>query len=210
MPAPARASAGDAFSLPPLPYDESALSPALSARTVSLHYNKHHRGYVDKLNELVAGTPLAELSLEDVIKQTADDPRAVAQYHNAAQAWNHTFYWHSLSPKMEEPSAALRAKIDQDFGGLKKLSEALEKSADSHFASGWSWLVLQNGKLAIMDTRDADTPLAQNIPCLLALDVWEHAYYMDYQNLRPKYVSALVSGHLSWKSASTRFEQATS
>jgi Fe-Mn family superoxide dismutase len=207
---PSHSSAGKPFSLPPLPYDESALSPAISAQTVSLHYHKHHGGYVDKLNELVAGTPLAELSLEDVIKQTAGDPRALAQYHNAAQAWNHTFYWHSMSPKLEQPSGALLAKIKQDFGGIKELTQALEKSADAHFGSGWSWLVLQDGKLAVVETSDADTPMARNISCLLTIDVWEHAYYLDYQNLRPKYVSAVVGGHLGWKSASTRFEQAAS
>jgi Fe-Mn family superoxide dismutase len=104
----------------------------------------------------------------------------------------------------------LLAKIKQDFGGIKELTQALEKSADAHFGSGWSWLVLQDGKLAVVETSDADTPMARNIPCLLTIDVWEHAYYLDYQNLRPKYVAAVVGGHLGWKSASTRFEQAAS
>jgi len=203
-----RTSSGSLIALPPLPFDENALSPAISERTISFHYHKHHAGYVEKLNTLIADTPYAGLSLDEIVKRTAGKADAKPIFNNAAQAWNHSFYWHSLSPKREQPGGALKAKIDQDLGGLEKLKERLAKSANEHFGSGWAWLIMDGDKLAVVDTADADTPFAHGKTCLLTIDVWEHAYYLDYQNLRPKHTEAVINEHLNWSIASARFDQA--
>jgi len=196
------------FSLPPLPYEDTALAPAISARTLKFHYGKHHRGYVDKLNKLVKETPYEDMTLEDVVKATAGktSKAEIDIYHNAAQAWNHAFYWNSLSPKRSQPSAALKSAIARDFGDLDALKEKLSKVATDHFASGWAWLVVKGGKLAVLETGDADTPMAAGVRCLLTVDVWEHAYYLDRQNERKAYVEAVMEGLLNWKFASANFE----
>lgn len=201
------AAKGGPFTLPPLPFDKAALEPAISARTIDFHYDKHHRAYVDKLNELVEGTYLADMSLEDVIKKTAGDSAQAAIFHNAAQAWNHNFYWNSLAPTAQSPDAELLAKIEEDFGSLTALKDVLTKSGEKHFASGWSWLVLDGGKLKVIDTSDADAPLTKNLSALLAIDIWEHAYYLDYQNARPKYLKAIISDRLNWQFAAAQFDR---
>jgi len=198
---PARAVTGP-FTLPPLPYLDNALSPAISANTVNFHYGKHHQGYVNQLNQLVAGTPLAEQSLERVITATVGKADQVAIFNNAAQVWNHTFYWHSLRPKGGgQPTGALVDLIDQSFGGYDSFKAEFTKAATSQFGSGWAWLVKTGDKLAITKTANADTPIAHGQQPLLTVDVWEHAYYLDYQNRRADYVAAVLDHLINWEFA---------
>jgi Fe-Mn family superoxide dismutase len=201
-------SAAEPFTLPPLPYDMSALSPTISARTLEYHHDKHHKAYVQKLNDLVRDKSFSEMRLEDIITKTASDPARKDLFHNAAQAWNHTFYWSSLSPKASYPSRALVKAIERDFGSLDDLKAELATKATEHFASGWAWLVVQDKKLSILDTHDADNPLTRGGHCLLTIDVWEHAYYLDYENERKAYVKGVVDGLLNWHFASANFEEA--
>jgi Fe-Mn family superoxide dismutase len=191
--------------LPPLPYAEDALEPAISARTVSIHYGKHHRAYFDNLHKLLAGTPLQQASLEQIIIQSHDQPALADVFNNAAQAWNHNFYWDSLTPASPEPSAKLRAAIERKFGSVEALSKALVTTSASQFGSGWGWLVVDRGELAVIKTANAETPITRGLVPLLTVDVWEHAYYLDYQNRRPDYLVATVSRHLNWAFASANF-----
>ncbi len=194
---PARAADGP-FTLPPLPYADSALEPAISARTLGFHYGKHHQGYVNNLNKLVAGTPLAEQPLDTVIKATAT-PDQTAIFNNAAQVWNHTFYWNSLKPKGGgKPTGALAEMIDKSFGGFEPFKAEFAKAATGQFGSGWAWLVKDGDKLAVVKTGNADTPLVHGQKPLLTVDVWEHAYYLDYQNRRADYVTAVLDGLINW------------
>ena len=194
---PARAADGP-FTLPPLPYADNALEPAISARTIGFHYGKHHQGYVNNLNKLVAGTPLADQPLEAVIKATATPDQTVI-FNNAAQIWNHTFYWNSLRPKGGgKPSGALAEMIDKSFGGFEQFKTEFAKAATSQFGSGWAWLVKDGDKLAVVKTGNADTPLVHGQKPLLTVDVWEHAYYLDYQNRRADYVTAVLDGLINW------------
>lgn len=187
------------FSLPPLPYAENALDPYISAQTIGFHYGKHHQGYVNKLNELVAGTPLAEQSLEAVIQASAGKADQVAIFNNAAQVWNHTFYWNSLRPKGGgKPDDALAALIDRSFGSYDAFKAEFAKAATGQFGSGWAWLVKEGDKLIVTRTGNADTPIAHGQKPLLTVDVWEHAYYLDYQNRRADYVNALLDHLLNW------------
>ncbi len=195
------------FILPPLPYDEGALAPIISARTVGLHYGKHHKGYVDKLNDLVKDTPFATMSLEEVVENTAGQAKHSKIFNNAAQAWNHAFYWNSLSPDASMPGAALGKAIDRDFGGMDTLKKHLVALATDHFASGWAWLIVQDKKLALIDTPDAHTPMTEGATCLLTIDVWEHAYYLDRQNVRKDYVAGVVDRLLNWTAASANFDK---
>jgi Fe-Mn family superoxide dismutase len=195
-------AAADPFTLPPLPWPENALSPAISANTIGFHYGKHHQGYVNKLNELVAGTPLAEQPLEAVIKATAGKADQATIFNNAAQVWNHSFYWNSLRPKGGgKPSGALAAQIDQSFGNFDAFKTEFTKAATSQFGSGWAWLVKDGDKLSIVKTGNADTPIAHGQQPLLTVDVWEHAYYLDYQNRRADYVAAVLDGVINWEFA---------
>jgi Fe-Mn family superoxide dismutase len=203
-----KASAPGKFLLPPLPYDESALAPAISARTLRFHHGKHHKAYVEKLNELIKDTELADQSLEAIIKSTAGDRTKQKIFNNAAQSWNHTFYWQCLSPKPSRPGQELSQAIKQEFGGLTELKETLEKAGEERFGSGWVWLVSESGKLRVVDTGNADTPMAHGANCLLAIDVWEHAYYLDYQNDRKAHLKAVVDGLVDWGFASDNFERA--
>ena len=188
--------------LPPLPYAENALDPVISSKTVGFHYGKHHKGYVDKLNTLIAGTALADLSLEEIIARTSGKADQAEIFNNAAQAWNHTFYWHSLQPAgSNEPPANLKQLIDSSFDGLAACKSELVAAATTQFGSGWAWLVLDGGNLKVVKTGNAQTPLAQGIKPLLTIDVWEHAYYLDYQNRRPDYVKAVVDKLLNWRFA---------
>lgn len=189
------------FVLEPLPFDESALEPVISARTLSFHYDKHHRGYLNNLNRLIENTPYAEMSLEQIIRKTADNPDAAGLFNNAAQTWNHTFYWKSLKPGPVTIPTALRSKIEADFGSIEACTKALAEAAVTQFASGWAWLVADNGKLKVLKTSNAQTPLTQDIQPLLTIDVWEHAYYLDYQNRRADYVAAVIEKLLNWEFA---------
>jgi Fe-Mn family superoxide dismutase len=188
--------------LPPLPYAENALDPIISAKTLSFHYGKHHKGYVDKLNTLIDGTALAELSLEEIIARTSGKADQTEIFNNAAQAWNHTFYWHSLQPAGDtEAPADLKKLIDSSFDGMAACKSELVAAATTQFGSGWAWLVLDGGKLKVVKTGNAQTPIAQGIKPLLTIDVWEHAYYLDYQNRRPDYAKAVVDKILNWRFA---------
>jgi superoxide dismutase, Fe-Mn family len=180
------------FSLPPLPYAEDALAPVISAETLKLHHGKHHRKYVDTANQLLEKEPLRASSVEEVVRQAKGK-----LFNNAAQAWNHDFYWKSLSPKRQRPSGALLHRLEKDFGSYEKFADAFSQAAVGQFASGWAWLVEKGGKLEVTTTGNADTPMAHGIRCLLTVDVWEHAYYVDYRNERERYVSAILNC-LNW------------
>jgi Fe-Mn family superoxide dismutase len=188
--------------LSPLPYADNALDPVISANTISFHYGKHHKTYVDNLNKLIAGTEFAGLKLEKIITETAGKADKSAIFNNAAQAWNHTFYWSSLKPKGGgEPPAALKQKIEASFGTLDACKKGLAVAAMSQFGSGWVWLVLDSGKLKVAKTGNADLPLTKGMKPLLTIDVWEHAYYLDYQNRRADYVNAVLEKLINWSFA---------
>lgn len=194
------------IALPPLPYALDALEPVISARTLAIHHGKHHKGYVDKLNRAIAGTTLAGLPLETIIRRTADRKAKIEVFNNAAQAWNHAFYWRSLRPEGGgAPPAALQARIRQDFGSVASLRKELVTAATSQFGSGWAWLVVDRGKLAVVKTGDADLPLAHDQQALLTLDVWEHAYYLDYQQRREDYATAVIDKLLNWQFAADNY-----
>jgi len=203
-PRPARAATAGSgpFTLPPLPWPEDALSPQISATTIGFHYGKHHQGYVNNLNKLILDTTLADQSLETVIKATAGKVDQVAIFNNAAQVWNHTFYWNSLRPKGGgKPTGALAEQIDKDFGDFEKFKTEFAKAAVSQFGSGWAWLVKDSDKLVVVKTGNADTPIAHGQRPLLTIDVWEHAYYLDYQNRRADYVAAVLDHLINWEFA---------
>jgi Fe-Mn family superoxide dismutase len=190
------------ISLPPLPYEQSALQPVISANTLSFHYGKHHKTYVDTLNKLIAGTEFADLSLEQIVKSTADKPEHAAIFNNAAQTWNHTFYWHSLKPSGGgEPPAVLKRLLEASFGSVDACKKELSAAAVGQFGSGWAWLVHEGEKIKIVKTGNANTPMAQGKKVLLTIDVWEHAYYLDYQNRRVDYVNALIDKLANWEFA---------
>ena len=185
--------------LPSLPYANNALDSVITANTISFHYGKHHKGYIDNLNKLVAGTKFAELTLEKIIAATAGKAGKTAIFNNAAQAWNHTFYWSSLKPKGGgEPPSALKKKIEVDFGSLDACKKELAAAATTQFGSGWAWLVLDEKKLKVVKTGNADSPLTQGMKPLLNIDVLEHAYYLDYQNRRADYVNAVLDKLINW------------
>ena len=188
--------------LPPLPYAENALEPIITAKTMSFHYGKHHKAYVDNLNKLIAGTEYAALSLEKIITSTAGKPEKAAIFNNAAQNWNHTFYWKSMSPKGGgEPPAALKSKIEAAFGSVDACKKELASTAVSQFGSGWAWLVLEGDKLKVVKTANADIPMTKGLKPVLVIDVWEHAYYLDYQNRRADYVNAVLDKLINWEFA---------
>jgi len=188
-----------AFELPALPFANDALEPYTSARTLEFHHGKHHAAYVTNLNNLVKDTPLASLSLEDVIKAAAADlPAKQGIFNNAAQVWNHTFFWNCLKKDGGQPSAKLLARIDAELGGLAKFKEDFKAAAIGQFGSGWAWLVEENGKLKIVKTANADLPLVHGQKALFTVDVWEHAYYLDYQNRRPDFVQTVLDHLVNW------------
>lgn len=199
--------------LPELPYDYCALEPVISASTLRTHHGKHHRGYVDKVNALIPDTPVAGESLEAVVRWSAgwrgNHPAAAAIFNNAAQCWNHEFYWKSLRPRGGgRPEGPLAALIASEFGSHDGLVEAYATAATGHFGSGWAWLVLEGTTLSISTTSNADTPIARGAVPLLAIDVWEHAYYLDYQERRAAHVRAVVNELLDWQFARRNFAQA--
>lgn len=200
-----------AFTLPPLPYATTALEPQISAETLNFHHGKHHKAYVDKLNELVAGTELENKTLEDVILASAKgkEPKDQQIFNNAAQVWNHTFYWNCMRKGGGgQPNGAIAKKIEEDLGGYDKFVEAFKNAGATQFGSGWAWLVLNNGKLEITKTPNADLPLAHGKTALLTMDVWEHAYYLDYQNRRPDYMSTFLKELVNWDFVNQCLEEA--
>jgi len=185
--------------LPSLPYANNALDPVISANTIGFHYGKHHKGYVDNLNKLVAGTEFADLPLEKIITKTAGKADKTAIFNNAAQIWNHTFYWKSMRSKGGgEPPASLKQKMETSFGSVDACKKELATVAMAQFGSGWVWLVLDSNKLKVDKTSNADVPMTTGMKPLLTIDVWEHAYYLDYQNRRADYVSAVLDKLINW------------
>jgi Fe-Mn family superoxide dismutase len=191
-----------------LPYAENALEPVILAETIKVHYGKHHQGYVNKLNQLVSGTRFAGQTLEQIVAATAGRPDQAAIFNNAAQAWNHDFYWRSLSPTGGgEPPDALARRISADFGGVGAFKKKWASAATNHFGSGWAWLVLDGGRLKIVTTKNAENPFSQGNQPLLTIDVWEHAYYLDYQNRRGDYVDAVLDKRINWEFAAQNLGQ---
>jgi len=196
-----------AYALPSLPYAENALEPIISAKTISFHYGKHHKGYVDNLNKLVAGTEFAGMSIDKIITATAGKADKAAIFNNAAQAWNHAFYWNSLSPNGGgEVPAMLKKKIEESFGAVDACKKELATAATTQFGSGWAWLVLDGDKLKVIKTSNADSPLTKGMKPLLTIDVWEHAYYLDYQNRRADHVNAVIDKLINWRFAAENLE----
>ena len=188
-----------AHQLPELPYSLDALEPHISRNTLEFHYGKHHAGYVTNLNNLVAGTDLEAKSLEDTILAVAGDATKAGIFNNAAQVWNHSFYWQGMKPNGGgQPSGALAARIDADFGSFDAFKEQFKAAGATQFGSGWAWLVLDGGTLKVTKTANADLPLAHGQKALLTMDVWEHAYYLDYQNRRPDYMTTYLDKLVNW------------
>jgi Fe-Mn family superoxide dismutase len=195
------------ITLPALPWAESALDPVISAKTISFHYGKHHKTYVDNLNKLIPGTEYADLPLEKIVAATAGKADKAGIFNNAAQVWNHTFYWHSLRPEGGgEPPAALKAKIDASFGSVETLKKDFAAAAVGQFGSGWAWLVADGEKLKILKTGNAETPVTLGVKPLLTIDVWEHAYYLDYQNKRADYAAAVLDKLINWEFAAQNLD----
>jgi superoxide dismutase, Fe-Mn family len=190
-----------AFQLPKLPYDMSALAPTISKETLEFHYGKHHKAYIDKMNELLGDSPLKGASLEEIVKKSNG-----GLFNNAAQAWNHTFYWYNFSPEATSIGSGLEKAINEAFGSKEKFLEQLVAQGVANFGSGWTWLVRDNGgKVSILNTSNADNPLTKNLTPLFVADVWEHAYYIDYRNVRKGHLEAL-SKIINWKFASERYD----
>lgn len=200
-----------AFQLPTLPYDQSALQPHISAQTLEFHHGKHHKAYVDGLNAVIKGSDLANASLEELIHKTAKGETKAGIFNNAAQHWNHSFFWRSLTPHAEKgPSGELAQAIERDFGGLANFKEQFKKAAIGQFGSGWAWLVVDKGEVKVTKTANAMNPLTLGQVALLTCDVWEHAYYLDYQNRRPDFVQAFLDHLVNWDFAAQNFAAAKS
>jgi Fe-Mn family superoxide dismutase len=193
------AQAKGPFELPPLPYAEDALAPAISARTIGFHYGKHHRAYVENLNGLVKNTPYEKMSLEAVIRASAANPGQKAIFNNAAQVWNHTFYWNSMKPGGGgKPEGEIGKRIEKDFGSYESFRKAFVGEALGQFGSGWAWLATDGKSLKLVKTPNAEDPITQGLKPLLTIDVWEHAYYLDYQNRRKDFVEAFLDKLVNW------------
>ncbi len=193
-----------AFTLPKLPFDYGALSPHMSAETLKFHHDKHHKAYVDKLNKAIEGTPYAELALGEIIQKSWKKDAEV--FNNAGQHWNHSFFWQCLAPAGGgQPSGDLKRQIEKDFGDLAAFQKEFADKAAKQFGSGWAWLVLEGDKLKVVTTSNAELPMLQGQQAILTCDVWEHAYYLDYQNERPKFVDAFVKKLANWDFAAERF-----
>ncbi|RZO66576.1 MAG: superoxide dismutase [Parvularculaceae bacterium] len=190
-----------AISLPALPYARNALAPLISEDTLNFHYGKHHQAYVDKTNDAIKGGPLDNASLEDIITQSHGKDQGL--FNNSAQVWNHTFYWQSMKPNGGgAPTGAIEAAINASFGDFDGFKAAFSDAGATQFGSGWAWLVATNGKLEVRKTLNAETPLTEaGVTPLLTMDVWEHAYYLDYQNARPKYISTFLDQLVNWEFA---------
>jgi superoxide dismutase, Fe-Mn family len=188
-----------AYELPTLPYDHSALEPHISADTLKFHHDKHHAAYVTNFNNMVKDSPMDSMPLEEVIQSAKGDESKAGIFNNAAQAWNHTFYWNCMKPNGGgEPTGALADKINADFGSFDEFKTAFKQAGATQFGSGWAWLVLDNGTLKVTKTLNADNPIAHGQTPLLTMDVWEHAYYLDFQNRRPDYIDTFISSLINW------------
>jgi Fe-Mn family superoxide dismutase len=189
--------------LPPLPFAKNALEPTISAETLEYHHGKHHKTYVDKLNKLIEGTPAENQTLEEIIRKSSGPI-----FNNAAQIWNHNFLWNCLTPQSSKPSGKFLAAIEKDFGSFEKMLETFEKAAEGVFGSGWAWLVYnaQEKKLKVETTANGENPIKAGNTALMTCDVWEHAYYIDYRNERPRYIKSL-SKILNWSFAEKTFDQ---
>ena len=190
-----------------LPFDKEALAPTISAETLGFHHGKHHKAYIDKTNAAIEGTDLADADLETVIAKARGTNQGL--FNNAAQSWNHGFYWNSLSPEAQQPSGELAQKIDAAFGSLDELKKKLSERGVGHFSNGWVWLAANGGTLSIEETHDGDTLADTGTLPLLTIDLWEHAYYLDYQNLRPDYLKQVIDGHLNWSFAAENLARGT-
>jgi superoxide dismutase, Fe-Mn family len=187
------------FTLPPLPYAESALAPVISANTLSFHYGKHHKAYVDNLNKLAAGTEYESAPLEKIIRDTAGKPDKAGVFNNAAQVWNHTFYWNCLKGGSGgKPGGRIAQMLESDLGGYDNFRKEFATACTTQFGSGWAWLVAEGGTMRIVKTPNAEVPFTKGATPLLTIDVWEHAYYLDYQNRRPDYANAVIDKLLNW------------
>ncbi len=191
--------------IPELPFTKDALEPYISSRTLDFHYGKHHNAYVVNTNKLLENHALKDKTLEEIIRGTTGDSSQAGLFNNAAQVWNHTFYWNSIKPKGGgKPTGKIADRIDKDLGGYDKFVEALQTAGVGQFGSGWAWLVVnKDGKLEVTKTANADTPLAHGLKPVLTVDVWEHAYYLDYQNRRPDYVKSFIESLINWDFASS-------
>ncbi len=188
-----------AITLPELPYAKNALEPFIGSQTLEIHHGKHHKAYVDNGNKLIEGTDLADLPLEDIVKKVAGDPSKAGIFNNAAQVWNHSFYWKCMKPNGGgAPTGAVADKIKADFGSYEKFVEEFKNAGATQFGSGWAWLVVDGGKLKVTKTPNAETPITQGLKPILVVDVWEHAYYLDYQNRRPDYLTTFVDKLINW------------
>lgn len=197
------------YELPALPFDYTALAPYITKETLEFHHDKHHAAYVNNYNNAVKDTELDSQPIEAVIKAIAGDASKAGLFNNAAQAWNHSFYWNSIKPNGGgAPTGALADKIAADFGSFENFVTEFKQAAATQFGSGWAWLVLDNGSLKITKTGNADTPIAHGQTPLLTIDVWEHAYYLDYQNRRPDYISTFVEKLANWDFAAANYEAA--
>jgi Fe-Mn family superoxide dismutase len=195
------------FELQPLPYAKDALAPHMSAETLEFHHGKHHKTYVDNLNRMIADTPMAGMPLEEIIKTAAKDAAKGGIFNNAAQVWNHSFFWHCMKPGGGgKPNGAVSRKIASDLGGYDKFVTAFKDAAATQFGSGWAWLVLDGGKLSVMKTANADLPMVHGKQALLTLDVWEHAYYIDHRNARPKFIETFLEHLVNWEFVNANLE----
>ncbi len=187
------------FSLPTLPYTDDALEPVYSARTISFHHGKHNKAYVDNLNKLIAGTDWESKTLEEIIQASASDSAKTGIFNNSAQVWNHTFFWHCMKPGGGgKPQGQIATMLDASFGSYETFAEQFKANAVGRFGSGWGWLVLDGGVLKLVSTPNAETPMTKGQVALLTVDVWEHAYYLDYQNRRPDFVQAFLDKLVNW------------
>lgn len=196
-----------AFVQEPLPYDTSALEPHMSAKTFEFHYGKHHAAYVTNLNNLTKDTPMADMSIEEVVKASFGDPSKAGVFNNAAQVWNHTFFWKSMKPNGGgTPTGELAEKINAAFGSFDKFKEEFKTAATTQFGSGWAWLVNDGGTLKVTKTGNAENPLVHGQTPLITLDVWEHAYYLDFQNRRPDFISTYLDSLVNWDFAAANLK----
>jgi Fe-Mn family superoxide dismutase len=198
------------FQLPPLPYDRTALEPHMSAQTLDIHHGKHHAAYVKNLNDLVAGTPMASKSLEEVILESGRDIENKGKiFNNAAQVWNHPFFWQCMTPQGgSQPTGKLLEAINTAFGSPDGFKQQFKEAGVTQFGSGWAWLVLDKGQLKITKTGNADLPMRHGQTALLTCDVWEHAYYLDYQNRRPDFIETFLGNLVNWAFVAENFESA--
>ncbi len=197
-----------AFELPPLPYDYKSLEPFISAQTLEFHHDKHHAGYVTNLNNLVKGTDLENKTLEEVILASAKDSSKAGIFNNAAQVWNHTFYWNGLKKNSGSPTGELAEKINASFGSFDEFKNQFKQAGATQFGSGYAWLVLDKGELKVIKTPNAANPITDGQTPLLTADVWEHAYYLDYQNRRPDYLQTFLDNLINWDFVAEQYAHA--